>query len=100
MLRGSGAARLLYRVFRMHTVSYREAILYNVLVFVPVGYLLPAWSPRLRRWWRVVIVAALASLCVEVTQELTGFGMFDVMDIAANTIGAGIGAALACWVGV
>lgn len=75
-----------YEILRMKTSSYREAFILNIMLFVPMGYLLPA-----RRWFASLLICSAVSMGIEITQQLTGFGMFDWNDWIANTIGAGIG---------
>ena len=59
--------------------------LLNVLLFLPLGF-----SLRGRSWWFPIIL----SVSIEVIQQITHLGMFDVWDIAANTIGSTIGIAI------
>lgn len=75
-----------YEVLRMKTSSYKEAFILNIMLFVPMGYLL-----RTRRWFVSLLICSAVSMCIEVLQEVTGFGMFDWNDWIANSIGAGIG---------
>ncbi|MCP3760954.1 VanZ family protein [Domibacillus sp. A3M-37] len=63
----------------------------NVLLFVPLGLLLPFWFHRCRRFFSVTGAAAGLSLFYEVVQLLFGFGSFDVDDLLLNTIGGMIG---------
>lgn len=66
----------------------------NVLVFVPVGFLLALLLPA--RWWWL---AALAGLCLSAGIELAQFVLLsgrvaDPVDLVTNTVGAFAGAAL------
>ncbi|MGE5672727.1 MAG: VanZ family protein [Mycobacterium leprae] len=63
----------------------------NVLLFVPMGILLPVLFPRLRRFGALMLWAFGISLGVEVIQLLTGWGQFDVDDLLLNLAGAAIG---------
>ena len=69
-----------YEIFRMKTSSYREAFILNIMLFVPMGYLL-----RTKRWWSSLLICSAVSLTIELLQQLTGFGMFDWNDWIANT---------------
>lgn len=60
----------------------------NVLLFMPLGFLLPALFPRLRRGARLFCTAFLVTLAAEALQHLLRVGMFDVTDLAANLLGA------------
>lgn len=70
----------------------------NVLVFVPVGVLVPLLMAR-ASWRSVVVAAALLSLAIEVTQYVTahllgGGHIADVNDLIFNIIGGAVGFAL------
>src|SRR6266545_1140354 len=39
----------------------------NLLLLLPLGLFGPLASPWLGRWWRVLLVAALFSTCIELT---------------------------------
>lgn len=56
----------------------------NALLFVPLGL-----SLRGRSWWFPIIL----SVSIEVIQQITHLGMFDVWDILANAIGGLMGIA-------
>ena len=70
----------------------------NVLVFLPVGALLPLLMAA-ASWRRVLAVAVLFSLGIEMTQLVTGnlLGgghVADVNDLLFNVVGAALGLAL------
>ena len=70
----------------------------NVLVFAPLGVLLPLLLAR-PSWWRVLGVAAAASLAIELAQlldaRLLGGGhVADVDDLGCNVVGAALGLGL------
>jgi glycopeptide antibiotics resistance protein len=70
----------------------------NVLVFVPVGVLVPLLAPR-ASWRRAVAAAAVLSLTIEVTQLVTahllGAGhIADVNDLIFNITGGAVGFAV------
>ena len=81
-----------YEILRMKTGSYREAFILNIMLFVPMGYLV-----RNKRWWKTILICSAVSMCIEILQQLTGFGMFDWNDWIANTIGSLIGTCMA-WI--
>ena len=65
----------------------------NIMVFVPLGYLLPyafRWF-RARVRIRPVLVCFLLSFMVENLQLLTQRGLYDLDDIVSNTIGGFLG---------
>ena len=71
-------------------------VLLNVVLFVPLAALLVAVSAR--PWWWVVLLAAGGSVLAEVVQGLWLARQGDWRDVAANTLGALIGAvAVSVW---
>ncbi|WP_020617860.1 VanZ family protein [Paenibacillus daejeonensis] len=70
--------------------EWRNVIL-NILMFVPIGFLLPLWSARLRRFWLAGLLAFGFSLLIELTQLLTGRGVLETDDLIGNTVGGLIG---------
>ena len=64
-------------------------VLGNVLLYVPLGLLLPlVW--RQGSWWRVTGLGLALSLVTEVVQPAVGRS-FDVDDLIANTLGVLVG---------
>jgi len=63
----------------------------NILGFIPFGAILPVLHRALRHWYRILFLAAAFSACVELTQLLTGRGIFDIDDIILNTLGGAAG---------
>mgnify|MGYP004501150413 CR=1 FL=1 len=62
----------------------------NILMFLPMGFLLPAFFKLLRRLYYVVVVLILFSCVIEITQFVTQRGFLQTDDVIMNTIG-GIG---------
>ena len=74
-----------------------EAIVINLLLMVPVGYLLPmvaAVRSKAVRCWQIIISGFMLSVLIEVIQLVTRLGMLDVDDVVFNTTGTAIGYAL------
>lgn len=64
----------------------------NVLLFAPLGFLLPLRWPQLNRWWRVMALGAGTSLGIELAQmAMAGVHRADVNDVLLNTLGASLG---------
>lgn len=82
----------------VRVISFRDlAETYlNVMLFVPIGYLLP----YVFRWFRehtrrrTVLACFLISLATENIQLITKVGFYDIDDLITNTIGGFIGQAL------
>jgi glycopeptide antibiotics resistance protein len=72
----------------------------NVLLLLPLGLLGPLALPWLGRWWRVLLVAALFSTCIELTQLAIPDRSADVDDVLLNSIGALLGYFLLLAVGI
>ena len=88
-----------------------KQIILNILLYIPLGYLLPTAVPRLRklpgaplRWrvlnalknfpWMVIVIGAVLSVGIEVTQLFFRLGLFELDDIFNNTVGCLLGVIL------
>ncbi|HET7187999.1 MAG TPA: VanZ family protein [Gemmatimonadaceae bacterium] len=69
----------------------------NVMLFFPLGILLPLVWPRLR-FWRGMQIALALSVSIELLQYLSSalgsYRSADVNDVILNVVGAGLGLAL------
>lgn len=63
----------------------------NIVAFMPMGFLLPIVFKKLNRLEKVVFVALLSSLAIEVVQYISRTGASDIDDIILNVLGAVIG---------
>jgi len=63
----------------------------NVIVFVPLGFILPLWAKRFLSLKAVIAAACSLSLTYEMIQLLFGLGSFDVDDLILNTLGGILG---------
>lgn len=63
----------------------------NVVMFVPLGFLLPRLFPNLRRFFRSLFLAAVLIVAVEVIQYVTMLGTCDVDDLILNLPGVMLG---------
>jgi glycopeptide antibiotics resistance protein len=68
-----------------------KMILLNVMMFMPLGVLLPMEFRRLRRWYLVVPLGAAASAFIELSQTLFIGRFADIDDLVANTLGCALG---------
>lgn len=72
-------------------------ILGNILIFVPLGVILPLLNKKITL--KKCVLAGLAlSLCAEAAQYIFHLGMSDIDDIITNTLGAFAGAGIYCGV--
>ncbi len=70
----------------------------NILLFFPLGSLLYLQFRNLKRVKGIIVTAfigGMVSLTVEVTQFITGRGIFEVTDLLTNTFGSLLGAVFA-----
>lgn len=68
----------------------------NFIAFVPLGFLLAALGGKRDSWRRALVLCAVASLVVEVAQAFFSRHP-STMDWVLNSLGGGVGAAMACW---
>ena len=62
----------------------------NVVMFVPLGFLLPVAFPKMRNLWKVTLTLVLLSFAIEFTQYFTGRSA-DIDDLMLNTLGGLLG---------
>jgi len=63
----------------------------NILLFGPLGSLVPFLLPRFSRVRQIASIAFGASLFLELAQVLVGLGGFDVDDLLLNVLGGILG---------
>lgn len=66
----------------------------NIILFIPLGFLLPWVFPGLRKAWKTLLTVAVAITLVEIIQLFTLRGYADIDDLILNLSGAAIGYAL------
>ena len=85
----------LFRSYReaWNTCSIRnwQLIIFNILVFSPLGTLLPLLFEKFRRLWRTSGAGFLFSLGIELSQRITQRGLCEVDDLFHNTLGVLLG---------
>jgi glycopeptide antibiotics resistance protein len=70
-----------------------EQFLLNIIMFVPLGFLLPVVFKKLRSWHAVLIVSLSFTVATELLQLISYRGT-DIDDVIANTTGGLLGFAL------
>ena len=63
----------------------------NVVMFIPLGGLLPAVWQKLGKFWKTLLMSAGIVLAAEVIQMLTLLGVCDVDDLILNLLGVMVG---------
>ena len=87
LIRKTGALRYeLVPFWSWKRPDLRAQIYVNILLFVPVGFLL-----GLKTGWKSIPLAAGMSAAIELIQLATRRGLFEFDDIIHNTLGAVIG---------
>lgn len=74
--------------------AWRNIIL-NILMFVPLGILLPLIFKNCRKYWVTYLIGLFFTLIIEVIQLISGRGIFEIDDIFNNTLGCIIGYGIA-----
>ncbi|CAM3581305.1 VanZ family protein [Paenibacillus lupini] len=69
------------------SVSELQLVLFNMLMFVPLGFLLPLLLRRAETFWLTFLVTLLTTGGIEIIQLVTGKGIFELDDIFHNLIG-------------
>lgn len=68
-----------------------ELIVFNILLFIPFGFVIILHFKYLQKWRQVIIFGFLSSLCIELIQLKFMLGVFDVDDVINNTLGTMLG---------
>ena len=63
----------------------------NILLFVPLGILIPLIWKYFRKWYKMTSFGFILSLIIEIVQFITKRGYFELDDILLNTVGALVG---------
>ena len=78
--------------FQASPVGELDDLFGNVLLFAPLGFLLPLLVQAIRRWWQVLAVGAGISLLIELYQLLWPLvRKASVDDVLMNSLGAVVG---------
>ena len=81
-------------VFLGNTYMMTEIIL-NIILFLPIGILLPVLFHRTFRWRQGLLIGVLLSSVIEITQLVSCRGLFEWDDMLHNGIGCMLGCLLA-----
>ena len=63
----------------------------NVIMFIPLGFLLPVTFRSLSILWKTLLTTALLICAVEILQLFTLVGSCDIDDLILNVLGAALG---------
>ena len=67
-----------------------NGVVQNILLYYPLGYLLPILFPQLKPK-HVILIGCLCSIATEATQYLLKLGWCETDDVIHNTLGTAIG---------
>ena len=70
------------------SLSEMQLIIFNMLMFAPLGFLLPLLGKRTRRFVPVFLISLTVTLGIEFIQMFTRRGIFELNDLLHNTIGS------------
>ena len=73
-----------------NTYMLTEIVL-NVILFIPIGILIPVLLHRRIRWWQALLIGVLLSAVIEVSQLVTCRGLFEWDDMIHNGVGCMVG---------
>lgn len=71
--------------------SFISNVLGNILIFTPLGFLLPNLSEKFKKAKNLLIISCLVSFSIELIQLFSGLGFTDIDDIILNVTGAILG---------
>ena len=71
-------------------------IILNILLYYPLGYLLPILFPKLKPK-HVILIGCLCSIATEATQYILKMGWCETDDVIHNTLGTAIGVWVWLW---
>ena len=72
------------------------SITLNILLYYPLGYLLPILFPKLKPK-HIILIGCLCSIVTEATQYLLKMGWCETDDVIHNTLGTAIGVWVWLW---
>ncbi|MDQ0214507.1 glycopeptide antibiotics resistance protein [Oikeobacillus pervagus] len=68
--------------------SELQLIIFNMLMFTPLGFLLPLFWKKAEKFKVTFFVSIGLTICIEIVQLLTGKGIFELDDLFHNCIGS------------
>lgn len=80
-----------FKAIGLESTSPAVGILLNILLYYPLGYLLPILFPKLKPK-HVILIGCLCSIATEAIQYILKMGWCETDDVIHNTLGTAIGA--------
>lgn len=83
---------LIQEVMRTHSLEPLHHTFLNLLMFIPMGFLLPCICPeKLDNWSYALLMGLMCTTIIESAQLLLRLGQADLTDVVTNALGAVIG---------
>ena len=79
------------RVVDENNLELLLEIIMNIATYIPIGFLLPCCFRYFEKPWRVLVVAIIFALGIELIQGFAKIGHFEIDDVINNILGAGLG---------
>lgn len=70
------------------SISELQLIIFNMLMFAPLGFLLPILWKKAEKLWVTIAATLCLTASIEVFQLLTGTGIFELDDLFHNLLGS------------
>ena len=68
-----------------------SVIILNILMFVPIGFLLPLSFSKCKKSWVTYLIGLILTIAIETGQYISRQGIFEVVDIVHNGAGCVVG---------
>ena len=94
-IEGGGKVVGLFAWFMRGSAPY-TGIIFNILLYYPLGYLLPILFTKLKPK-HAILIGCLCSIATEATQYLLKMGWCETDDVIHNTLGTAIGVWIWLW---
>lgn len=85
-----------FKAIGLEATSPWVGITLNILLYYPLGYLLPILFPKIKPK-HVILIGCLYSIATEATQYLLKMGWCETDDVIHNTLGTAIGVWVWMW---
>ena len=82
------------RVFKENDPELLLQIIMNIVIFIPMGFLLPCCFYVFERYSYILLATFILSLSIELIQGICHIGFFELNDILNNIIGTILGVML------
>ena len=79
------------QAYNQMQISLFRNIILNILLFVPLGFLVPFYLGKLKKSYITILIGFGTTLVIEIIQYITNMGIFEIDDVFNNTVGTIIG---------